>query len=322
MKMLLTDHVRLGAVCAEQLSVSQAHGWRLSRMERFTELITIAVQQNASYLALTGNLLGSVHMTESLIDTLYHEMQAHPEICFLVFLPEQERMQLACRKDVPENLQFLTLDSDDTYLDEQIALRLMQGGMEFQLSDHPSVWLHYRKSGDSDLVMEGNAILLSSFEPLGFEDAARGTFGYLCMEWDKTVLPSCKKISKQQYTYHEARLELSPAETQSEILQKLRQSVTRFERNTFLRLTVCGRTAFGITLDAAAIKQELEKRVFFAQVFDNTEMDIDVQAFENDISLSSEFVRLALADDSISDTERSRLISRGWNALGGKAVSE
>ncbi len=52
-----------------------------------------------------------------------------------------------------------------------------------------------------------------------------------------------------------------------------------------------------------------------------TIMDIDEEAFENDISLRSEFVRLALQDDSLSESERNRLISCGWNALNGKGVS-
>ena len=50
-------------------------------------------------------------------------------------------------------------------------------------------------------------------------------------------------------------------------------------------------------------------------------MDIDEESFETDISLRSEFVRLALQDGSLSESERSRLISLGWNALSGKEVS-
>ena len=50
-------------------------------------------------------------------------------------------------------------------------------------------------------------------------------------------------------------------------------------------------------------------------------MDIDEKAFETDISLRGEFVRLALQDGSISESERSRLISLGWSALSGGEVS-
>ena len=65
----------------------------------------------------------------------------------------------------------------------------------------------------------------------------------------------------------------------------------------------------------------MQSRIFFAKVYDNTVMDIDEESFETDISLRSEFVRLALQDGSLSESERSRLISLGWNALSGKEVS-
>ena len=91
--------------------------------------------------------------------------------------------------------------------------------------------------------------------------------------------------------------------------------------DTFLRVTISGRSAFGLTLDSSALKTQLQGRVFFAEVYDNSIMDIDEEAFENDISLRSEFVRLALQDDSLSESERSRLISCGWNALNGREMS-
>ena len=58
------------------------------------------------------------------------------------------------------------------------------------------------------------------------------------------------------------------------------------------------------------------------EVFDNTVMDIDTDAFETDISLRSEFVRLAMQDESLSESERNRLISCGWSTLGGKGASD
>jgi hypothetical protein len=70
------------------------------------------------------------------------------------------------------------------------------------------------------------------------------------------------------------------------------------------------------------LKAQLQSKVFYAEVYVNTIMDIDEEAFENDISLRSEFVRLALQDDSLSESERNRLICCGWNVLNGKEVTE
>ena len=78
---------------------------------------------------------------------------------------------------------------------------------------------------------------------------------------------------------------------------------------------------FGMIINASALKEQLQKQIFFADIFDNTVMDINEESFENDISLSSEFVRLAMQDEGLSETERNRIISFGWNALNGKEVS-
>ena len=97
--------------------------------------------------------------------------------------------------------------------------------------------------------------------------------------------------------------------------------IRSIERDTFLRVTLTGRSAFGLTMSSDALKSQLQNRIFFAEVYDNTVMDIDEKAFETDISLRSEFVRLALQDGSLSESERNRLISLGWNALSGREVS-
>ena len=322
MKMLLTDHVKIGSVSTEQLSVEQTKKWHHSRMKRIRELAELAVKLDAGYLALTGNLLGNARISEAMIDSIFSIAAGQPGLNMLVFLTDSEYRRLSCRKDSPDNLHLIRLRSKDDYMDEQIALRLSENTIELQLGEHPSLLIHCRRAGDSVIETNEKAIPIPCFEPLGFDDAARIKFGILSLEWDDSTAPVISQIPMQHYVYQEARLELSPAETQREILHKLRHSASKLERNTFLRLTICGRTAFGITMDAAAMKQELEKQVFFAQVFDNTEMDIDAEEFETDISLRSEFVRLALNDNTLSDAERSRLICRGWNALGGKAVSE
>ena len=88
-----------------------------------------------------------------------------------------------------------------------------------------------------------------------------------------------------------------------------------------MRVEIRGRAAFALPIPISEIREKLESRVLFARVVDDTIMDVNEAEFENDISLRSEFVRLALRDESLSETERNRLIRYGWNALCGKEVS-
>ena len=122
------------------------------------------------------------------------------------------------------------------------------------------------------------------------------------------------------YSFHTVEVKILPEDNKKDILDKIYKAISRVDYKTFLRLTMTGKTAFAITINADALRNELHKKVFFADVFDNTSMDIDVDEFENDISLRSEFVRLTLNDDSLSELERGRIISCGWNALTGKEV--
>ena len=58
MKMLLCTDVRLGAMCNENLDITLSHKWQTARIEKFSELIDMAAQNNAAYVALFGRLFG------------------------------------------------------------------------------------------------------------------------------------------------------------------------------------------------------------------------------------------------------------------------
>ena len=141
------------------------------------------------------------------------------------------------------------------------------------------------------------------------------------LEWVNENLIGCHKVANQKYVFRSVELKILPEDGEKDIIRKIQNTVSNMDVDTFLRVTISGRSAFGLTLDSSALKTQLQGRVFFAEVYDNSIMDIDEEAFENDISLRSEFVRLALQDDSLSESERSRLISCGWNALNGREVS-
>ena len=141
------------------------------------------------------------------------------------------------------------------------------------------------------------------------------------MEWKEEELGEYTVKVDQGYAYQSIELKIIPEDDQKGILRKINNAVRDVDYNTFLRITITGRSAFGLMINVDALKKQLQNRIFFVETYDNTVMDIDEEAFENDISLRSEFVKLALQDDSLSESERNRLISCGWNALNGREVS-
>lgn len=321
MKILLCSDVRLGAVCTENLDVKLSHKWQAARTEKLANLIDQAAQNNAAYVALFGNMFGQDRVSESVIDALFRAVKEDGNIQVLAFLIADEFNRIAYRNDVPENLHLICTQTADSYTDDNIALRIDKGVVELQLADNDPIFI--KKELESGFVVSGlkENQSIPSFEPVGFEDAEGLVCGYGILEWADEKLGQYVITKNQKYAYKAIELKILPGDGQKEILRKINAAVKDVDIDTFLRIAIVGRSAFGLTLNGDALEAQLQNRIFFVEVYDNTIMDIDEEAFENDISLRSEFVRLALQDDSLSEAERNRLISCGWNALNGKEVS-
>ena len=321
MKILLCSDVRLGAVCTENLDVKLSHKWQAARTEKLADLIDQAAQNNAAYVALFGNMFGQDRVSESVIDALFRAVKEDGNIQVLAFLIADEFNRIAYRNDVPENLHLICTQTADSYTDDNIALRIDKGVVELQLADNDPIFI--KKELESGFVVSGlkENQSIPSFEPVGFEDAEGLVCGYGILEWADEELGQYVITKNQKYAYKAIELKILPGDGQKEILRKINAAVKDVNIDTFLRIAIVGRSAFGLTLNGDALEAQLQNRIFFVEVYDNTIMDIDEEAFENDISLRSEFVRLALQDDSLSEAERNRLISCGWNALNGKEVS-
>ena len=321
MKILLCSDVRLGAVCTENLDVKLSHKWQAARTEKLADLIDQAAQNNAAYVALFGNMFGQERVSESVIDALFSAVKEDGNIQVLAFLIADEFNRISYRNDVPENLHLICTQTADSYTDDNIALRIDKGVVELQLADNDPIFI--KKELESGFVVSGlkENQSIPSFEPVGFEDAEGLVCGYGILEWADEELGQYVITKNQKYAYRAIELKILPGDGQKEILRKINAAGKDVNIDTFLRIAIVGRSAFGLTLNGDALEAQLQNRIFFVEVYDNTIMDIDEEAFENDISLRSEFVRLALQDDSLSEAERNRLISCGWNALNGKEVS-
>lgn len=319
MKMLFCSNVRIGAICTENLDIRLSHKWQKARNDKLKELIDKAVRNNAGYVALFGQMFGQARVSESVIDGLFKTVKDDAGIQTLAFLNIDEYKRISYRNDIPQNLHLFCLQRNDLYVDDCIALRINKGVIELELSEELIIY----KNAEEKYVISGlpEEYTIPSFEPIGFEDAQNCDFGYGIMEWKEEELGQYTARVEQVYAYQSIELKIMPEDDQKGILRKINNAVRDVDFNTFLRITITGRSAFGLMINGDALKKQLQNRIFFVEVYDNTVMDIDEEAFENDISLRSEFVKLALQDDSLSESERNRLISCGWNALNGREVS-
>lgn len=329
MKLLMSADICLGVDCTENLGVKLSHKWRSERIKKIEELIDRAAMNNAEYLVLVGSLFGNDRVSEAVIDALFKALKNDTQIKVLTFLNKSEYKRLLYRNDIPDNLKMICVDpditmrnhSDGTYLDDNIAARSSDSNIEIQLADTDQIIISCSNDGQYKLSGIGEIKTVPSFEPLGFDDARNKPFGYAVLEFSNDSIDDYSSISFRKYNFDSAEIRVMPTDTQKEILNKINKEVAARKHDTFLRITLTGKSPFGVTFNTDALEEKLRERMFFVDVYDNTVMDIDEKEFENDISLRSEFVRLALQDESLSEAERNRIINCGWNALKGGEVS-
>ena len=315
MKLFLCTNVRFGADCTDNLSVPLAREWAHGRNNKFEELPGLAYRSGAGYLVLEGSLFGAKHVPESLISTLFDEVRRTDRLETAACLDEKEYQRILARSDVPANFHPLCFENSDVWSDGNLEIAVRPDGVSIKLKAGSSE-LEIHREGESFFAGEQR---LPDFEPVGFEDAQRGPFGYSLIDMDENG-SRLSSVEGTVYFYEKAEAKISPEDTKADMMRKIDNAVSRMDSRTIVRLFLTGETPFGKAADRVEVKEHLQNKVFYAEVYDNTSMHVDTKALEHDISLQSEFVRVAMQDYSLSEAERSRLISCGWNALNGREV--
>ncbi len=321
MRMILCEDIRLGALCTENLGAKLSGKWQDARTAKFRTLIEHAAEEQAEYIALFGNIFGQERVAEAVLDGLFDAVKTAAETQVLLFLNQEEYMRINYRSDKPQNLHMICTDISDIFDDDHLAVRILKGNVELQLDDNDALMIRRAAEGGTTLTVLDEDHIVPSFEPIGFEDSLNKTFGYSVLEWEPEEIIDYLETEEQEFSYHSEEVELRPSDDEKKISALADLICQDCAPKSFLRITLSGTSMFGMIINASSLKEQLQKQIFFADIFDNTVMDINEESFENDISLSSEFVRLAMQDEGLSETERNRIISFGWNALNGKEVS-
>ena len=315
MRILLVNDIQLNAQNPGQLSLKAFHKWQNDRMLKLEDLLDQAQQKHANHVMLFGTLFGQKIVPEKMVDSFFDVVKAENNVHVYAFCGHEEYQLVSYRNDIPANFHIFCLDVSDSKQLNEFSISVDHGTAVIATGTVSGKI----NQNDESITIDGKTI--PSFEPLGFDDIEGKEFGFMIWDTDKPNNIS-EVIQNQKYHYRSDELIISPEDRQEDILEKVNTIIRKADTDTFLRITITGKSAFGVVINADALENKMMNRVFSLEVYDNSIMDVDAEMFENDISLRSEFVRLALNDETLSEAERNRLISYGWNALSGKEMTE
>lgn len=174
---------------------------------------------------------------------------------------------------------------------------------------------HYHSYSEAAIDSHGVAVYSGTPEGRGFDEAGECGFVLIDTEGEgmtHTFIPFAKRVT------HIVRLPLDGLISYPEIENSAREALSKIPSADIVRLTLSGRYTLGLWKDTEALLRAFANDFYYFEVKDTSRPAVKAEDFIYDKSLKGEFIRLVLADTTLSEDERERIISTGISALTGE----
>lgn len=352
MKFIHCADVHLGAKMDSKLSFEQAKERQRELRSAFANMVEYAKSERAEAIVLSGDIFDSDRPLKKDKEFFYSVVKNNPEIYFLYLRGNHDGLQ--SYEETPENL-FTFSDKWRSYAFGGVVFSGIEITKENCVSlysslnldkDKKNIVILHGQAGDAVGAGKINLLKLKDkyidylalghvhsccienldgrgvyaypgcLEGRGFDE--EGEKGFILAEAGERV--QAKFIPFAARTVHIAEVDVSPATNGYEAYSLIKKSL-RCKKSDILRVVLTGEVCF----DNSDLAAETEKRLqcenyYYAEVKDRTERKIDFSAYEGDITLKGEFVRLVSADKNLSGERKREIISLGLRALDGREV--
>ena len=281
---------QIGAIADFYMPEMKDRQWQKERMEAFEEACDLAVQKGAELVLLAGSVFAEEYIPDAVIAQVLEVIRGRKAV--FVWNPDRVgREYLKHRADIPSNFFVLNSGGNGSFLWKDAQVGVWPG--RERGDDHANLLL---AAGASAFVREGQNFrreAVGKLENTGFDDPEDSGFVLFGLEDDYIA-----------------------------VYRKCAAATASFTKHDFVRIVLKGRVDVEAFVRANTLRENLEARFFYLEVFNDCRLELDEEAYANDISLKSEMIRMVLGDDSLSESEKSRIIQCGWNALRGKELPE
>lgn len=301
MKVMVCANLLVGDAGTLNMTPGGLARWQEEKIEALASALEEARSRGAEICIIAGGLFAEGFVPQSLFRETVEELSCHGMAVMYAPL-EREAVDLEDRLSVPDGVTIVR----DLSKDLVPGIRIVHSveGTEIVLA-----------KGDGPLTLEAGLL-----EPCGFGEMAEA--GFYLLEIESGVVIAEERIACAQHPFITRIADLEGVTQSKKALAIVLDAINEVDESACLRLVLRGSAPLGVHFNPDDLRDVLAKRYFYAEVIDDRVVDIDEAELENDLSLMAEFIRIVLGDDTLSSTEKSRIMRCGWNALNGKELAE
>lgn len=170
--------------------------------------------------------------------------------------------------------------------------------------------VHSYQSGAIDA--RGVYAYAGCLEPRGFDEL--GPKGFISIDTDGGLSYSFMENSLRPVQLF--TVDVSGLKGIADVLRKLEEEISVLEED-MLRIVLTGEADFDTDGMENMILSRWRGKCFAISVKDETERALDLSKYEGQVSIEAEFIRVVLANETLSDRQKKEVISLGLKALSG-----
>ena len=352
LKMIHCADIHLGSKM-QRLPKEKANERKDEVRATFTRMVEYAKEHGVRAVLIAGDAFDSDRPTQKDKNRFYDIVRKYPEIDFLYLRGnhddeesyEEERLdnlkhfgdswtsyeyEGVCISGVELKASNATSIYTSLALDERkINIVTLHGQVENGSSGVDKVNLTKLKGKHIDYLALGHIHSYSNekldergrygysgcLEGRGFDEA--GKKGFVLLEIETGVKSTFVPFAWREIV--ETEVDISEAKDEYTAIETVRKTA-RFTSKNLYRVRLVGDISFEADRLAEGIENECKRDCYFLSVKDETRKKIDVSAYEKEVSLRGEFIRVILQDETLSEEEKNEAILLGLKALRGEEV--
>lgn len=339
MKIIHCADIHLGAPMDSHFGVDEAERRRGEIRATFNRMLAYAARENVKVIILAGDVFDADRPFRRDKQFFYDAVRANPNIDFLYLRGNHDGLEsysedgLVNLKTFGDRWTAYSYGNVDIYgaelpyggdmyaelkcISERYNIAVLHGqtGGDINLGrlrDRNIDYLalgHIHSYSAGKLDSRGSYAYSGCLEGRGFDET--GEKGFVLLDTDKNsfkFVPFAGKVIRL------FRIDVTGADSAYEAFARVKDKA-QFAKNDVIRVELCGRINFYDDRLAEDIAAYLSPSCAYASVKDKTVKNTDVSAVSGETSLRGEFVRTVLADASIAEEDKERVIILGLDAL-------
>ncbi|MBQ3017056.1 MAG: DNA repair exonuclease [Clostridia bacterium] len=356
MKIIHTSDIHLASKLTSRLPSSKVASRRRELTQSFLRMCSEGMNMGASAMIIAGDLFDTEKITRRELDSLLAIIERAEAMTFFYLPGNHERDALAASgEQLPKNLIFFGKDwtyyklgdttlvgRSETAADMFDTLRLspydknivvLHGELRDRSAAGGVIGLtdaadknidymalgHYHTYGKTPIDRRGVAVYSGTPEGRGFDEV--GEMGFSLISCDEggvrhRFVPFAKR------KLYITDVDITGALRTTDVERRIAEATADIGSEHLIRVNFIGERELELRCDKAFLTDRFSEKFYYFEIKDSSKLLTRAEDYRFDKSLKGEFIRLCLADETLTDEEKEKIIHCGLSALAGEAFDE